>query len=320
MSFFRERYGFLLCYFLLIAMTVKGQNNQQEMQEVVLYPSQTAILQAINVDQPKNGNLQWYKDGQPIVDANEIQLTVSEAGIYTVSVKNEQGCWSEVADPVQVIKKEKLDTIDVGVQKKSDNVPTGINDEYQYRFIVVNSSIYPAFNVQVTDSLPSGIRYIGTVPPYQGQVNYKADQATLNWKMPLLQGGQEASLSILVKAEELGTIENIVRVTTDNKDSNISNNHSIDHKDIIALKIPNIFTPNGDGINDEFHIDGLDLYPENEVLIYNIYGNMIFHANGYLNNWTGEGLNEGTYYYVLRIRLKDGKWKAFNGYVTLLKK
>lgn len=88
----------------------------------------------------------------------------------------------------------------------------------------------------------------------------------------------------------------------------------------IALKIPNLFTPNGDGINDAFEIIGLNQYQTNELQIINRWGNEVFHAKGYLNNWTGEGLNEGTYYYLLRVKKAgSAEVEVFKGYITLIR-
>ncbi|NTD97538.1 tandem-95 repeat protein [Agrobacterium tumefaciens] len=86
------------------------------------------------------------------------------------------------------------------------------------------------------------------------------------------------------------------------------------------IKIPNLFTPNGDGINDAFEIIGLNQYQSNELQIVNRWGNEVFHTKGYQNNWTGEGLNEGTYYYLLRVK-KPGSNEAevFKGYITLVR-
>jgi len=86
------------------------------------------------------------------------------------------------------------------------------------------------------------------------------------------------------------------------------------------VTVPNLFTPNGDGINDTFEIRGLNQYQENELSIVNRWGNEVYHAKGYQNNWTGEGLNEGTYYYLLRIK-KPGSndFQVLKGYITLIR-
>lgn len=86
------------------------------------------------------------------------------------------------------------------------------------------------------------------------------------------------------------------------------------------LVVPNLFTPNGDGVNDAFEIRGLDLFQENELVIINRWGNEVYKATNYKNDWTGTGLNEGTYYYLLRVRENSAvAWKTFKGYITLIR-
>jgi len=93
--------------------------------------------------------------------------------------------------------------------------------------------------------------------------------------------------------------------------------HSINGADLF---IPNLFTPNGDGNNDVFEIRGLNLFAENDLVIVNRWGNEVYKATNYQNNWTGEGLNEGTYYYLLRVRENAGApWQVFKGYITLIR-
>ncbi|MDF2449591.1 MAG: hypothetical protein K0R26_2095 [Bacteroidota bacterium] len=67
--------------------------------------------------------------------------------------------------------------------------------------------------------------------------------------------------------------------------------------------ITNVFSPNGDGINDYWYIENIQYYPNNEVTVYNIYGNIVFNQKNYANDWggtyNGAPLPDGTYYYVL---------------------
>lgn len=69
--------------------------------------------------------------------------------------------------------------------------------------------------------------------------------------------------------------------------------------------IPTIMTPNRDGINDFFMIPCIDTgnFPGNEVIIFNQWGDEIFRAAPYTNNWqgtyNGEDVPAGTYYYVI---------------------
>ncbi|QHS63670.1 Ig-like domain-containing protein [Chitinophaga agri] len=87
-----------------------------------------------------------------------------------------------------------------------------------------------------------------------------------------------------------------------------------------SINVPNLFTPNGDGKNDFFEIRGLNQYAENELIIVNRWGNEVYRTRGYQNTWKGDGLNEGTYYYVLRIRRNSTtEWEVMKGYVTLIR-
>lgn len=79
----------------------------------------------------------------------------------------------------------------------------------------------------------------------------------------------------------------------------------------VACEAPNIFTPNDDGVNDRFVVPCLlqsDRFPQNEVTIYNQWGDEVFRAGPYENDFdgtfNGEPLPVGTYFY--HIRLGDG--------------
>ena len=88
----------------------------------------------------------------------------------------------------------------------------------------------------------------------------------------------------------------------------------------LKLNIPNVITPNGDGKNDTWVVDGLELYPENTLSIYNRWGNEVYHSNGgYKNDWSGNGLREGTYYYLLKVKDPKGVRMVTKGYITLLR-
>ena len=85
-------------------------------------------------------------------------------------------------------------------------------------------------------------------------------------------------------------------------------------------KITNMFTPNGDGINDTWHLQDIQKFPDNEVIVYNIYGQEVFTKKGYTNDWkgtyNGADLPDGTYYYVLRF---DNSDVVFKGSVDILR-
>jgi gliding motility-associated-like protein len=81
------------------------------------------------------------------------------------------------------------------------------------------------------------------------------------------------------------------------------------------IEIPNVFSPNGDGVNDYFDIKNIQ-YFRNNVFVYNRWGQPIFEAKDYRNNWRANDVPEGTYYYV--VRLTD-TGREYTGHVTLLR-
>jgi len=82
------------------------------------------------------------------------------------------------------------------------------------------------------------------------------------------------------------------------------------------ITIPNVMTPNGDGVNDLLVFDGLGYHPNTELYIYNRWGTLVYSDANYQNNWNGGGLNAGLYYFVLR--LSDGSLPGeYNGHINL---
>jgi gliding motility-associated-like protein len=83
------------------------------------------------------------------------------------------------------------------------------------------------------------------------------------------------------------------------------------------LFIPNIFTPNDDGVNDNFRITGLNNYEGNDLLILNKRGKTVFSAVNYRNEWYGAGQPDDIYYYRLRLRNQDNTVSMYEGYVHI---
>lgn len=85
---------------------------------------------------------------------------------------------------------------------------------------------------------------------------------------------------------------------------------------ICDVVIPNVFSPNGDGHNDLFVIDGIE-YTSNTVRIYNRWGQLVFESSNYRNQWNGGDLPDGTYFY--EVVLQHKKDDPYTGHVTILR-
>jgi|GEM_PF-1236807 len=210
---------------------------------------------------------------------------------------------------------------DLSITKLSNrNLVSGINDEFEYVITVKNNGLFTANNVVVTDLLPVGMIY-NSHSTIAGNAIHQLANNTLVWTVPSLNAGESMVLILRVKSTQSGLVSNTVTVKAAEDDPATNNNSATDLKEIFVLNNkPNVITPNGDGKNDTYVIQGLELYPENNLQIFNRWGNEVYHSNGsYKNNWAGEGLNEGTYYYILKLKDRTGQWQALKGWITLLK-
>jgi len=77
--------------------------------------------------------------------------------------------------------------------------------------------------------------------------------------------------------------------------------------------IPNVITPNGDGTNDQFVIQGL--LENSSLSIYNRWGILLYHSDHYDNTWDGGVAIDGTYYYVLN----NIAHAALSGYIQIIR-
>ena len=81
--------------------------------------------------------------------------------------------------------------------------------------------------------------------------------------------------------------------------------------------VPNIFTPNGDTLNQTFFMVNLNQYPGSSLIVYNRWGREVYQNDDYKNDWDGEKLDDGTYFYVLVVPDPDQGTKT--GHVTILR-
>ena len=73
----------------------------------------------------------------------------------------------------------------------------------------------------------------------------------------------------------------------------------------------NVITSDGDGINDRLSFEYLFFYPENELFIFNRWGQLLYSVKNYDNSWDGSEYEEGTYFYVLKIFELDQTLQSF---------
>ena len=94
-------------------------------------------------------------------------------------------------------------------------------------------------------------------------------------------------------------------------------------------KLPNVFTPNGDGVNDVYHPYPYRFVEKVDMKIYNRWGNLVYKTDDPDINWdgtdmhTGKPVDEGVYYYICDVyerRLTGLKPRNISGFIHLYRK
>ncbi|WP_310147114.1 DUF7507 domain-containing protein, partial [Pedobacter africanus] len=227
---------------------------------------------------PKNGTVTVNADGTVTYKPNAGYTGVDDFS-YTVKDKNGQ-----VSNPAKV-------TVTIIPTK-----PVAIDDSAEGQW---NTEIkIPVYGNDKTDGSPldkTGLEI--TEQPKHGTLKMNPD-GTVTYLPNSGYTGKD-SFSYRIK-DENGNWSNVAVVNLNIK----------------GFFIPNVITPNGDGKNDTFVIVGLENYGNADVTIFNRWGNEVYRNNNYKNTWTGEGLNKGTYYYLIRLN-NNGKQEVYKGWVLI---
>ena len=99
---------------------------------------------------------------------------------------------------------------------------------------------------------------------------------------------------------------------------------NIESKDCdIILEIPNVFTPNSDGINEYFHPKEVNGIKQATLIIYNRWGRKLFETNNIFTGWdgkyNGKVCSDGTYFWIIEFTSISNQSKTLNGSLTLIK-
>ena len=102
---------------------------------------------------------------------------------------------------------------------------------------------------------------------------------------------------------------------------------TVDNTQICDLVTWNSFSPNNDGVNDDFIILGVEQYPDNQFAVFNRWGDPVRIIDNYNNAdqiWhgfsdNGKELPAGTYYYVLTVEFAGPITLSLKGWVQIVK-
>ena len=83
-----------------------------------------------------------------------------------------------------------------------------------------------------------------------------------------------------------------------------------------SVEIPNVITPNGDGVNEFFSIKNIEHHPNSSLTIFDRWGRKVYENSNYNNEWSADGVSDGTFFYIFDV--PDDK--KYNGFITVYHK
>lgn len=87
--------------------------------------------------------------------------------------------------------------------------------------------------------------------------------------------------------------------------------------------LPNAFSPNGDGLNDKFHLKNITYQKISVFRIFNRYGHLVFDGTAGTEEWDGnvqgKACDAGVYHYLVRLAYPDGHYKIYTGNLSLIR-
>ena len=231
--------------------------------------------------------------------------TAAQAGVYKLVVWTSCYCCESDSSIVPVVV-NNCNVSDLSITMTVDNIHPFMGRNVEFAVTATNQGPDKATGVRVSNLLPDGYTYVSSTTSVSSY-----DSNTGFWDIGTLNQGESERMTIIATANTTGNYTNTATVTGIEADGDLTNNVASVTTIPTDFFIPEGFSPNGDGINDLFVIRGIQNYPANKIVIYNRWGNKVFEASPYLNNWDGQAttglringndLPTGTYFYLLDL-------------------
>ncbi|MFM1744184.1 MAG: hypothetical protein RLZZ630_121, partial [Bacteroidota bacterium] len=280
---------------------------------------------------------QWFLDGTAVSGATSQTYTPSPAlpaGSYTVSVEVNTGnaqCIANFDVVLQVINAPVLavsdETVCEGTQANLD-ATTSSATSYVWSTGETTPVINPTSagnyvvtvsigNCSSTDTASVNVKLYAEAPIVVCTPSTECDKSSYSWSS--VPGGSSYVVFINgfgpyqannENGPETHVVEDTVvtsfavQALVDPSSTEWCGPGALSDFEPCPVNVPNIFTPNNDGLNDIFKICYLDQYPNNTVQIFNRWGKEVYSASGYNNDtkvFKGDDLPDGVYFYLVDI-------------------
>lgn len=303
----------------------------------------------------------WFKDGVIVAGANGGQLTVTGAGVYTASITSTAGCRANAGNSVTVTLITAPKTafnfdsycINRPVSFTDASVTTGSGPlNYQWSDDRGNSSVltnplaitytqaglvnmklkvtpqicpaladsitrqlqieipttalrYPITNVLINEALDLKARNLVNGNTYIWAPATGLSSTTVGNPRTTLTADQQYTITIRVPSSCI-TVDTVLVRIFDNR-----------------IYVPNVFTPNGDGINDKLFVNTAGIRSLHYFRVFNRYGRMVFQTTDATIGWDGRFNNEmqpmDTYIWIAEVKDQFGQSTISRGNITLLR-
>ncbi|MDR0567188.1 MAG: gliding motility-associated C-terminal domain-containing protein, partial [Prevotellaceae bacterium] len=187
-----------------------------------------------------------------------------------------------------------------------------VGDYVTYRITVANVGKGACRGVVLTAFWYEGVKFVKLVRNEVHGVQQQEDRA--EFTVGAIAADSAVAFEIMVRAMDERFTLLSAHATSGESEVDTLNNSAALKVRIHGLAIrATTITPNGDGHNDRFEIPFALSYPDNRITIFNRTGNMVYAQTSYHNEFSGEGLPDGTYYYIFTYRDEKGKQHKFYG-------
>lgn len=163
---------------------------------------------------------------------------------------------------------------------------------------VVTSSSTPASSTVTTPASVNNIQTNPTIPTNSSPSLVSTPAPSSNTQNPTVNTNTQTNQSHNKAEKNTDKAEEYLPETNDNPED-------FGYSRPVVIEIPNVFTPNGDGVNDLFVINGIEHCDKRLLIVKNQKGETVFQSNRYDNNWDGTNLPDGSYFYQFMYSINN---------------
>lgn len=297
---------------------------------------------SLNISPNPSYTINWYKDNVPLTaNVNQTSLTTNTAGNYSVSVinntANSDGSTCSEVSAIQSLSFNPLPAVSINEVVKTTlcdgqtvelaTTYTGGTVKWSTGSTSDNITVSTAGNYKATVTSPAGCQAdtsidVSFLPNPVLNMNdtsictYKRQAITLTAPAGFAQyewNGETGS-----QTHQVSQPQKVSLTVTDANGCQATREINVVEQ-CPEIYIPNAFTPNHDGINDTWNVEGLENDPSVVVRVVNRYGAIVYESKGYGTQWNGECAGQkmpaGVYYYIITAK---NSTQRFSGSVTII--